>query len=248
MSDEDLKVSKRFIPGKTEAQSDLTSDCLSYLLFRAPAQPLSGDLHQAASTCAVNKAFPFLGYASGVWPYHLAEASIALNERIGAVSESEELAFQNLSRLIVQFLSKPLILNAWVESTYTFVTKNQVLPLYEKIQKWCRWATAAADTGNMALHSAFGAVPTELSAFIDDLQVINGLWESTLHAGPNQIWNDITAFTPSPFLAKTSAVSVNSMPTLNFGESQLSLKPLTTISAETHDGNRLGVLSIWPNK
>lgn len=248
LSDEDMRVLNRFIPRETEAQSELTRDCLSYLMFRAPAQPLSGDLHKAASTNTINEAFPFLGYASGVWPVHLTETTTAFNERNGVVSESEKLGFQSLTQVIAQFLSKALVLNAWVESTYTFMTEKEVLPQYEKIQKWCRWATAAKGTGNIALQSAFGDVPTELSAFIEDLKVINDLWKCTLHAGPNQIWNDITAFKPSPFLAKTSAISVKSMPTMNFGVPQLSHKPLTTVSAENQDGDRLGVLSIWPNK
>jgi hypothetical protein len=230
---------------RAEAESELSSSCLSYLLFRAPAQPLSGDMRKKASPPQIKDTFPFLSYASVCWTHHLKRATTRSHELSPSNSKGFANAFQDLLQVMSKFLSNKLVLMAWIESLYTFAHKYEHCDIHGMMQTWAKWAQ---NPEREAFQEDVVDVPAKLLAFANDLAKINDLWGATLHTGPHQIWLDITGFTGSPFLLQTSATSVKSMAALDFGESFLSSKPLTTISVEATEFDVLGVLSIWPSR
>lgn len=239
------KPLRRLLAIKEEAEGELAIACLSYLLFRSPAQPLSGDLREKASAVQLNMTFPFIKYASTNWAIHLRSSATHDPEQTTSSSVVLLHMLRQLSQTISTFLSKPLVLMSWIESLYTFAKVHDPLYLYEMMQAWSKWAQSLEKA---ALQEEFKDVPSRLFTFVDDLTVMHRLWGPTLRSNPHQIWNDLTAFTPSPFLMQTAATSVRSVAALEFGNTGLSSKPLTSISVEGSEDDTLGVLSVWPSR
>jgi hypothetical protein len=88
------RTSVPFILSCTEANVKLTRECLTYLMHRVPASPLSGNIMEKADELKVNSALPFLSYASPFWNCHL-ELTIpsvqAVNKRYGLSYDEQEL-------------------------------------------------------------------------------------------------------------------------------------------------------------
>jgi hypothetical protein len=133
---------------------------------------------------------------------------------------------------------------AWVESVYTFADIHQLPHIYQAMQQWSEWAQNLEE-GNFPKY--FEDIPAMLSAFAHDFAVIHNEWGATLNISPRHIWGDITGFTLSHFLMKSSAISVTSLATIDPGNG-LGSKPLVTVSVEASGGSTLGVLRIWPSK
>jgi hypothetical protein len=115
----DPNISKHFIAGRGDIQAGLTINCLSYLAFRVPAGPLSGDIHRKARPEDIHLAFPFLAYASENWSYHLHETLHREQEPPLETLDISQGSLKKLLQSISSFLAKPLVLMAWVESFYT---------------------------------------------------------------------------------------------------------------------------------
>ena len=243
-----LKISRQFLAFEAEAESELGTACISYLLFKTPAQPLSGDLRESASKSQVKQAFPFLEYAAVHWIDHLAFTKSEYRVLEPLDLKVVRTAFRELSQIMSKFLSLKLTLMSWVESLYTFAHASLHTTLYAKMEAWSKWDWAQTlDDRN--LEQALLEVSIRLSGFTDDLKTMHCLWGPTLNKGPHEIWNDITAFTPSPFFTQTAATSVKSIGTTQMRESSLSGKPLASISVEAgYEWENLGMLSIWPTK
>jgi hypothetical protein len=245
-SDTYSQVPQHLIPSPAEAHCELATDCIKYFVYVAPAQPLSGDFREKASTTQIRKLFPFLIYAQQNWTCHLVRAKEFDDGPTPLESKTFLLKAKDLLRTLSKFLSTKLVLTSWVESLYMFVPQNDRGKSFEEMQTWSDWAQRQ---GEASVHwKEFDCVPVRLSAFATDLVEIHSLWATTLHEDPHKVWGDITAFTPSLFLAQNSATSVRSMASLQFGDSHLSNKPLSTISAKSMRGDAVGVLSIWTSK
>jgi hypothetical protein len=236
---------QQLLATRAEAERELSIHCLSYLLFRAPAQPLSGDMRKKASSTQINGTFPFLSYASVCWTHHLRRTITRSHELSPSNSKGFACAFQDLLQVLSKFLTNKLVLMSWIESLYTFAGKHEHCDVYGMMRAWAGWAQ---NHERGSLQEDVADVPAKLLAFTDDLTTINDLWGPTLQTGPHQIWLDITGFTKSSFLLQTSATSVKSMAALGSGESFLCSKPLTTVSVQATEYDVLGVLSVWPSQ
>ena len=240
----DPTISKVLLPPWSEVQSEITSTCLGYLLFRVPAQPLSGNIHLSAPKDHIDTAFPFLAYASVFWTTHLHEMLRFVDVTLSNSKTSLGM-FHKFLRIMSLFLSKKRVLMSWVETLYTFALKDEPKAGYVKMQEWSR------DTQSLEerhIQPDIKDMANRISAFAEDLIMMDYYWVETLHASPHQIWNDITAFTPSPFFQSTSATSVTSLAAIGYGNSLQSSKPLASISTETNDSKAVGVLSVWPSR
>jgi len=60
-----------FLPAIFEVEAELAFVCLSYLLHKMPAGPLSGNIFEPASPETLSDLRPFLSYAAVCWPFHL---------------------------------------------------------------------------------------------------------------------------------------------------------------------------------
>ncbi|KAH6679199.1 hypothetical protein B0J14DRAFT_649592 [Halenospora varia] len=247
LSPEDMRVCQQFLMIRLEAESSLATTCLSYLLYRAPAQPLSGDMRLVADATLVHEAFPFLSYASLNWTHHLESSIAQLEEPLPSEYKPYQSQYNSLLRCLSRFLSNNLVLMAWIELSYTFQDLERQPMAHFKIRKWVQWIKEFVLED---LSRNFRNVPSTLSEFVDDLSTINDLWGPTLVSAPHKIWVDVTGFTKSKFLIQTAAITVSSMPATPFESDkfELSSKPLCTTSIDTESGELVGVLSIWPSK
>jgi hypothetical protein len=87
-----------------------------------------------------------------------------------------------------------------------------------------------------------------IAAFARDLIKMHELWGDTLISGPHHIWNDITAFTTSPFFVQTSAVTIKSLLTDSPNRSMLSTTFLSQISRDDPNTDLMAVLTVWPSR
>ena len=235
-----------FVPAIYEAEAELAAACLSYIVSRAPAKPLSGDMFESASREQVTAALPFLDYATLYWPSHL----IAMKQMLLAAFiipwETFFRKVESLLRLLSAFFLNKLVPMSWVEAIYIFAPSMDIhFSMYSQLLEWADWA-ATLDVIEPV--EDLKDVLAAASAFFHDLLRMHQLWGDTLRASPHSIWNDITAFTPSPFFVQTSAVTVKSLVTESVLCAGLSSKPLSRISANAVGGDLLGVLTIWPSR
>jgi hypothetical protein len=234
------------LSSQDEAAAELGSECLIYLIYAVPAGPLSGDLSRGAVCKDVEGAFPFLSYATSLWSHHL-HASISLLFQTGRLETHSPLSkFSILVDWISRFLSTRLVLMAWVESLYTF---NKIDEDHQTIQSnLLSWATSIISSDKPSTDTKLRDLANAMAKFAEDIAIMHRLWGETLLFEPEQIWNDITAFTPSEFFVQTRATSVKSLVPTQFEPISLAETSLCTISTERWDGDELGVLSIWPSK
>ncbi|ORY10382.1 hypothetical protein BCR34DRAFT_566803 [Clohesyomyces aquaticus] len=235
-----------FLPPVREAECDLTLDCLSYIFNRVPGKPLSGSIFEAASPTTLTERQPFVSYAALQWPYHLASMGKALAAQQlpnpNGFQHSAEEIFTKLGR----FLLTKLLPMVWVELTYTFEKEpNSHNTLHKTLLDWAE-QTEALNIPN--LPDDAGEVPAAIAAFAEDLATLHALWGDTLLLSPHQIWQDVTAFTQSPFFVTTSAVSLKTLTAESLGRSAAGTFPLSKISRDDPSTDLLAVLTIWPSK
>lgn len=253
----DPNISKHFIAGRGDIQAGLTINCLSYLAFRVPAGPLSGDIHRKARPEDIHLAFPFLAYASENWSYHLHETLHREQEPPLETLDMSQGSLKKLLQSISSFLAKPLVLMAWVESFYTFVPFQVHEPphsysrshiRHEYLKEWATFITAELDLNGAG--KSLADIATRFSLFVHDLFILKGQWVVTLHNNPNEIWGDVTQLTrpPSEFFLKTAALSVKSTAAVNIEDTSLSTQALASVSEPSAEGDILLVLSIWPTR
>ncbi|MCJ1430987.1 hypothetical protein MMC27_000337 [Xylographa pallens] len=237
-----------FSPPTFEAQTELAMLCLSYIMFRAPVQPLSGIISQKASPSQIDNLFPFLGYASLSWPSYL----------IGMLAKPKRLSdncfehfsqdLQALLRLLSQFLASRLVPMSWVETLYTFVPSSDrsLLPdIYQKLSDWARWlSTLGTDYVSIGLED----VASRVNTLSHDLSIMNEKWAETLSRNPNQIWNDVPAFTTSEFFQQSSAVSLKVVGNLGHNRPGSNTTPLSRISQTNLQTGIRAILTIWPSR
>jgi hypothetical protein len=221
---------------KPEAEIELTEACLDYLKFRVPAGPLSGSILQTPNRLEVEQAFPFLPYASRYWSSHLKSSSFICKHHEYSGN------LEKMMRSLTKFLSLKVTLMSWVESAYLF--GDGVHWHRGNIVGWVEWATEH----NFERIYDSPSLPREISSFMDDLVNMDELWGITLRSTPEQIWQDITAFTPIRFFLQTSATTVEQLVPENPQLQALSKVCLCTISSDKASEKELGVLGIWPSK
>ncbi|TAQ84117.1 hypothetical protein B7494_g7557 [Chlorociboria aeruginascens] len=256
----DPEIRCRFLPSQSMASVQLTKECLMYLINRAPASPLSGNMLVKANPRDVIKGFPFLSYASSFWSVHLSCTVSAFNYSRGQMDSLSHCLVVDMLSLLSKFLSAKLVLMAWVESFYIFAgisaptqlvgnsshnafsieSELSIKNVHSHFREWSQVETLSFKLGE------FQHLPSLLTIFGDDLATMHSLWWDTLMRSPEQIWNDITTFTPSRFFQTTSATSLKSLSTTK--PSSSSDVPLCKISSDSLGGDELAVLSIWPSK
>ncbi|KAK8043293.1 hypothetical protein PG993_005723 [Apiospora rasikravindrae] len=224
---------------KSETEMELCSACLRYLQQFVPAKPLSGNILQSASRGYVSRKYRFASYASAYWTAHLKHAGVS--QRCGH-SGSEEIV-TTLVQTVRQFLDSQLNVNSWIELVYLLgdpaVTVRQHENLRQSIPSIC------GQGGRTGLHLDFRESLTRLS---HDLSLLEKEWGVALRAAPNEIWNDVTAFLPSPFFKQTTATTIRHIGLDDPLDPSQSAKPLAIISMSDSTQSFLAKLSIWPSK
>ena len=226
-------------------EAELATSCLSYLVFRAPAGPLSGHLAQTASASVVKSMLPFLKYAALEWPTHLG-AMVSKHRHLSrACSEHFRTKLETLLQLISNFLSR-LVPMSWVEALYMFTSADSGTHNYIQcnLLEWTNFASTLLIDYDL---TNFQIVLSSLKSFVYDLQALHKNWGETLSRTSHNIWNDITAFTNSPFFQQSSALSVEYLPIRGVRCSSSSSMPLTRTSNIDVRTGICAILTIWPS-
>jgi hypothetical protein len=238
----------QFLLEPGEAHCLLANACLSYLVNRIPAQPLSGDMRQGVSKQRIQDGFPLVKYACLYWTHHLKEFFECNKDAIQARfqhSPSVTRAFLNLVKTLSIFLANKLFANTWVELQYMVCSHTNLLRHINDLGNWCDLMESLPTT---CLPKDLGELLGKITHLHRDILALNSAWGPTLEENPHYIWNDITAFQESSSFMKTSAVTVRSMAPSQFDSQILTSKPLISLSKERDDGKMVGVLSVWPPK
>ena len=241
-------LSRCFRLTKAEAHCEIVIDCLSYLLFQTPASPLSGDIFQRACAERVRSEFPFLEYTSCCWILHL-NSSISSRTRLDAdTTNSWNAVFTRVTLRLSTYLKTQLVLMSWVESLYIFLPLDDHIALYGKLLFWADWVQGpSAQQLGPAAASRHLKLGETVRDFCDTLQKYYELWSEVLRQDPHHIWQDITAYSPTPFFRSTKGAEVKSMAASRPKGIRQSMKPLTSLSKQCSLSNSLAVLTIWPS-
>ena len=225
-----------------EAHAEITKCCLLYLLHELPAQPLSGRLGVDPSKEDVNNAFPLCEYAALNWPFHLSATDIERSS-LPKNSEDETQGFEELLAAISTFLHQPLVLMAWIEVSYLQDSPPELEPLE-------RWTNAVLQQKQHLprIQSRRHTLAAEIVQLVEYLRKLRSDWGTNLTSNPGIIWEEITAFSPSPFLSQNSGIvfrSLVSRITLNPVQSD---KEIKKVSVTTSGGTAVVTLSVWPSR
>ncbi|RSL87483.1 hypothetical protein CDV31_016241 [Fusarium ambrosium] len=213
-----------------QSPAALAEQCLAYLVFRIPSAPLSGDKRWGVPVDTCRAMIPFASYAALYWVKH---AKLALLSQC----TSPETTMISMTK----FLFDKAGINAWVELLYTFASReailNAITELHELADLLQPTAPSACELPDLSAKAA---------ALARDMASLDNNWGDTLIRQPYYIWNDVTAFEHSTTFASTSSVLLRSFAPKSNICTNLSTKPLFSISRASTFDETLRVLIIWP--
>ncbi|EMD61400.1 hypothetical protein COCSADRAFT_192355 [Bipolaris sorokiniana ND90Pr] len=234
-----------FLPAAPQIQAELARQCLEYIVWRIPAAPLSGNILDPVCLDTLNQLRPFISYATLQWPRHLINMGVP-----GTMWNANPITgfrdiIEKLTTILARILLNRLLPMVWVELKYTFEKRSDAHDaLHTALLKWSQWIQSY-DLGWLPGDSA--SVPPAIIAFAEDLSTLHQFWGDTLVAGPHHIWQDVTAFTSSPFFVTTGAVAIKSLVSERSHWSGRSSVPLSKISRDDPKTDFLATLTIWPS-
>ena len=236
-----------FFPPTFDAHTELATTCLSYIVFRTPAEPLSGSIHQPADPFYVDTLMPFLRYAALDWPRHLLDSLDNLRPVAGYAWNCFREKLCGLLRLLSQLSKNPIILMSWIEKAYTFAGVNEalILAIHTNLAVWADKAPKLLPQFSLTNLSALAHTLVDLSR---DMTLLFEEWESTLSRYPNQIWADAIPFTTSLFFQQSSALSLKKLTKTTSRYADSGSRPFTKISRSHHESGLCAVLTVWSSE
>jgi len=219
----------------------IVKTCLDYLQFNIPAQPLGGSIGQNITSQELDNNFPFAGYASAFWPQHLNETSTA-NSVSYHEPQSGQVVYQKWSDMVhnlSKFLCQKFVLMAWVEASYVARQSPQWQELFN-------WSHHVQDTTHLPAQVI--ELSKDMLEFSQYLETLNQDWGSKLMSCPCAIWDEVTAFNPTRFFARTGEFHLRSLASEKLKKSGVGSRYLCKISETNHTQQAIGILSIWPSE
>lgn len=234
---------RSLIPPKSIANLKITTHCLQSLVSHAPKQPpppLSGVGNKRRDALV-----SFKGYAASNWMFHLRNTTHDENfPEIGGSANFHDDA-SSFVALCHAFLDSPLAVSSWLETCY-YSNRPPPHPDVHLVEEWAIWADELPEQfpGLKALRK----LSQSLHEFVRDMEKVIDVWGLKLAHSPPIIWDEVSAFGNTRFLARSSTMNVSSLVPKGLGSGDSSSRPLCTISATATDGSINGVLSVWPSK
>lgn len=226
---------QRLVLPNNEAEAMIAAQCLQYLMFALPAQPLSKTIGERPNPENCHEMLPLIAYASYYWMAHTYDAFHLM------ASDAKSAEAIQLSILVERILKSPLTLMASLEALYTC---SLDVALSTENLRWGQKNGGSASRHELASRN----VIAELDDLGADLAQIDKKWGDVLNLDPGQLWEDVTAFTPSRFLAQTSALSVHEVKPAEDKDASLDGPPLFSISQTSKDFRWLAFLSVRPSR
>ncbi|KAL1622617.1 hypothetical protein SLS56_008664 [Neofusicoccum ribis] len=203
------------------------------------SQQLAASVFGAASARELSIQQPLLKYASVHWAEHLWDCLRAFLDADTSAPNQEMLA-TTLS-LLGRFLSHKLCLTVWVEAIYLYAAGSPLncLQLVPNLLDKASQLGAKLDCSQ---------VTRNISDFATEMQEIDHAWHDTLVQTPHEIWNDVTSFNSSAFLAKNNGISTHKLAPCQEDHPSKSLEPMFCVSANNTDCTFIGKIAIWPSR
>ncbi|KAL7961267.1 hypothetical protein V8C34DRAFT_274241 [Trichoderma compactum] len=211
------------------AHARLATMCLKYLTYRVPS---SGKLGNNVVPKDLWSAFPFSNYAMVRWTSHLVLTIQDSNYR----EAKPEL--QVLFSALKQFFTQPKVLMAYIEGCYTYGEAPNAKSLRV-------WAESSSSGVSSKPEAGIRTTIVEFSHFLDRLE---SDWGRTLRNNPASIWEEVTAFTPSPLLPKHGGISVRSLVPAPYKKAGRSKEPINRLTQVTSDGLYHVTLGVYTSK
>ncbi|OQV00567.1 NACHT domain-containing protein [Cladophialophora immunda] len=232
--------SKAFLCDKPLASMVIAKNCLLYLTYHFPAQPLSGLVTENVDHDQLSASFPLAPYAVCYWAQHL------LSSTEPSINKSDtESEFVVLAEVIAAFLSKPTVLTTWIQAFYIFSNQlNLGLPSDELVT----WSDFAR--GKTVLCPALFDFPklcSDTLEFGQELSTLKKEWADNLRKSPVLIWNEVTAFTKCRFLVETELTKAIPLAVGEPETTKGSSKSLCSVSTMSPCGTFIAILTIWPS-
>jgi hypothetical protein len=222
------------------AEAYMATTCLKYLMYRVPAQPLSGKLGTNASHEEIWATFPFSNYSMLNWTSHLAATGQKHPNQDGkaAGTDADEVLYSTLE----MFLAQPKVLMAWIEGCYSYGESPKSSCLRN-------WGTRDIFTPHQVISSTeVSKIQATAFQFGEYLETLENDWGQSLYKGPAIIWEDVVAFTPSPLLLKHAGISVRGLRPSPPSKAGICKEPINFLSQVTPDGTHQVFLSIYTSK
>ncbi|XRM40200.1 hypothetical protein ABZX51_003520 [Aspergillus tubingensis] len=213
------------------AHLSISKTLLAYLQKELRNQTLTETLATVVSKEALNTRLPLCSYAAVNWPYHLSKCG---------VESAQFEACTSLFAAVSQLMKQKFTLMAWIETCYT----NKSPPSTNELRR-CAAHMTDFFLSNPNSEPILSRLPHDLLEFCRDLDVIEEKWGQTLRERPSCIWEELTAFTPSSFLARTKEVTVHSLDSSSHVNNDKHKEAFSKVSQVTRDGRYVVVLSIW---
>jgi NACHT domain len=231
---------------KSQCHADITRSCLYFLTY-LPRQPLGKSLGKNVKRGDLSKAFPFCKYAVQNWHIHFCKAfestecPLDIDGQHNYTQDTSRLKTQwHILTAVQEYLSQKFALMAWIEASYVFGFRG--IRLETNFGDWLLLNVNAPCRCNL---KQLGSDYLEFGGYLKQLDIE---WGTQLDQNPACIWEEATAFTPSRFLAQTTAFTVNSLTATHTRDEKSSNQPLCKISGMSSDELYIGVLSIWPSR
>lgn len=215
------------------SHGSLAAECLSYLLYDVPNQPLKQTFSSRPQMSAVLKRFPLTFYATQFWALHVERY---LSDQFQICAKPGGSLTAALVRILATFLRDPLAVTIWTELAWTFRIELDLGNLSQQLK-----ATETVESD----------IPSSLAAFSKDLRRLNTDWGHVLRESPGEIWQpSIPAFLKSPFWVGTKATTVLDLDCNTAAPVDADVQPdsICVASQTSADGLEVGVIKIWPSK
>lgn len=131
------------------------------------------------------------------------------------------------------------VLMAWVEASYVARQSPQWQELFN-------WSHHVQDTTHLPAHVI--ELSKDMLEFSQYLETLNQDWGSKLMSCPCSIWDEVTAFNPTRFFARTGEFHLRSLAPEKLMKSGVGSRYLCKISETNHTQQAIGILSIWPSE
>jgi hypothetical protein len=215
--------------------TQIANRCLAVLAYRLPAHPLIGSSGYDLTPTELHSMFPLVGYAACYWIDHVIDA---LRYNRNAIKLSTAILPS-----LAKFLSLKRPLMAWIQASYVL----QRIPAANSIEEIPRAISSLRVDEDVAkdLLPRLVADTTELARYV---RVLDKDWGRQLLLSPKDVWEEITAFTPSRLIEGTRHTQVHALIMDPPRVQSISSRYLSKISELSEDGKTVAILSIWPSK
>ncbi|OTA92268.1 hypothetical protein M434DRAFT_326664 [Hypoxylon sp. CO27-5] len=240
LEDSTSPLSQRpFTIDATAIHHTLAVECLSYILYDAPKEPLSQIFPAGPVSPLILRKFPFLFYAVVFWTSHVTAAIRGGTTSTGNSNSNLKRLYEFLMLYIGRFLDTKLAVTAWIEAAWLCGEPN---------------LGGLADPMNMTATRSPHIVG-RLVSFADEMNCLKLSWGTVLKDDPGEIWKpSISAFMKPRFWVSSGeavVVELASSSKGNYQEPSMispNQAPILIASQTSVLGNEVGWIKVWPSK